>query len=716
MAAFFSRANKYKSLLLFLFILLSSAYVVSSCGSGNGAAPAGNGGAAAGGTDPAVYTVIYNGNGSTGGSAPADQNKYQQGRTVTVSGNTGNLARPGYSFSGWNTSTDGSGTAYAAGQTFTMGTEDITLYAVWTSNPTYTITYDGNGNMGGSVPVDQNQYQQGQTVTVLGPGNLSNGSETFAGWNTQSDGNGAPFQPGQKFQMGLSNITLYAKWTGAPTYNVFYNGNNNTGGSPPADTNKYRQGQSITVLGNTGNLARTGYTFTGWNTQANGSGTTYQPGSQFPMGASNTTLYSLWTSDATYTVTYNGNGNTGGTPQADQNKYQQGQAVTVLGLGNLTNTGYVFDGWKDGNGNAYWPGQTFAMGANNVTLYAQWASPASRYAYVANYSDNTISQYTILSGGMLAPLSPATVPSGPEPSAVAVDPLGRFAYVTNVGDNTISQYNIGADGTLKPMAPATVSTGIWPSAITVDPSGSYVYVTNDRDNCSSSSSNTCGTVYGFKIGSGGALTQVSSIDAIQHPESVAVTPSGAYAYAGNESDSTVSQYTVGANGTLSSISSAWVFIYNASDAGSGPESIAIDPSGTYLYTADRGSNTITQFTIGANGNLKLTASFHTGSSPWSITLAPSGKYAYVANTGDNTISQYTIGTEGALVPMSPATVPAGASPRSVTVDPSGAYVYVANGGDGTISQYTIGAGGALTPISPATVPAGTRPQAIVTAR
>ncbi|MDA8175330.1 MAG: InlB B-repeat-containing protein [Nitrospiraceae bacterium] len=710
----FSKTKKSKSLLLFLFILLSGAYVVSSCGSGSGVAPAGNGGAAAGGTAPAAYTVIYNGNGSTSGSAPADPNQYQQGQTVTVAGNTGNLSRPGYSFSGWNTNADGSGIAYAAGQTFTMGTADVTLYAEWTSNPTYTITYNGNGNTGGSAPVDQNQYQQGQTVTVLGPGNLSNGGETFAGWNTQPDGNGAPLQPGQQFQMGSSNVTLYAKWTGAATYNVFYNGNNNTGGSPPADTNKYQQGQSVTVLGNTGNLARTGCTFTGWNTQANGSGTTYQPGSQFPMGASNITLYALWTSDATYTVTYNGNGSTGGSAPADQNRYQQGQTVTVLGQGNLTNTGYAFDGWQDGNGNAYWPGQTFAMGANNVTLYAQWASPTSRYAYVANYSDNTISQYTILPGGMLAPLSPATAPSGPEPSALAVDPLGRFAYVTNVGDNTISQYTIGADGTLKPMAPATVSTGIWPSAITVDPSGRYVYVANSRGQCSTSS--TCGTVSQFTIGPNGALTYIATIYAIAYPQSIAVTPSGTYVYASNEADSTVSQYTAGTGGALAAMNPVWVFIYNGSVPGSGPQSIAIDPSGTYVYTADRGSNTITQLTTGVSGALKLTASFPAGASPWSITLDPSGKYAYVANIGGNTISQYTIGPGGALIPMSPATVPAGPEPQSVTVDPSSNYVYAANAGGGSISEYTIGPGGALTPMSPATVPAGTHPQSIATAQ
>ncbi|HBX24438.1 MAG TPA: hypothetical protein DEF34_12535, partial [Desulfotomaculum sp.] len=66
--------------------------------------------------------------------------------------------------------------------------------------------------------------------------------------------------------MGSSNVTLYAQWTVLPTYTVNYDGNSNTGGSPPTDSNAYYQGDTVTVLGNTGNLEKTGYTFTGWNT------------------------------------------------------------------------------------------------------------------------------------------------------------------------------------------------------------------------------------------------------------------------------------------------------------------------------------------------------------------------------------------------------------------------------------------------------------------
>jgi len=79
------------------------------------------------------YSVSYNANGATSGTVPVDSNNYAAGATVTVLGNTGGLAKTGYTFAGWNTKADGTGTSYAAGSIFTMGSANVTLYARWTS-------------------------------------------------------------------------------------------------------------------------------------------------------------------------------------------------------------------------------------------------------------------------------------------------------------------------------------------------------------------------------------------------------------------------------------------------------------------------------------------------------------------------------------------------------------------------------------------------------
>lgn len=97
------------------------------------------------------------------------------------------------------------------------------------------------------------------------------------------------------FGISLANVYLSASGGGSTTYSVTYDGNGKTSGSVPTDANSpYANGATVTVLGNTGSLAKTGYTFTGWNTAADGSGTDYAAGETFSMGTANVTLYAQW--------------------------------------------------------------------------------------------------------------------------------------------------------------------------------------------------------------------------------------------------------------------------------------------------------------------------------------------------------------------------------------------------------------------------------------
>lgn len=79
-----------------------------------------------------------------------------------------------------------------------------------------------------------------------------------------------------------------------PTYGVGYDGNGHEGGDPPVDPAAYHEGVSATVLGNVGGLIRNGYQFDGWNTQADGSGDSYQEGELLALGAEDVTLYAQW--------------------------------------------------------------------------------------------------------------------------------------------------------------------------------------------------------------------------------------------------------------------------------------------------------------------------------------------------------------------------------------------------------------------------------------
>ncbi len=88
-----------------------------------------------------TYSVTYQGNGHTGGSAPTDTNLYQVRATVTVYGNSNSLAKTGFNFGGW---TNAAGTTYAPGGGFVMGAANVVLFAKWLSNSTPTlIAYEG---------------------------------------------------------------------------------------------------------------------------------------------------------------------------------------------------------------------------------------------------------------------------------------------------------------------------------------------------------------------------------------------------------------------------------------------------------------------------------------------------------------------------------------------------------------------------------------------
>lgn len=123
-------------------------------------------------------------------------------------------SKQGHTFVGWYKDM-----AFTAPWNFATDvvTEAITLYAKWTMNPTYTVTYDKNGATGGTVPQDNKTYEEKDNVTVQGnSGQLVRTNYMFKGWNTSADGKGAFYTANTTFGMGQTNVTLYAEWTAKP--------------------------------------------------------------------------------------------------------------------------------------------------------------------------------------------------------------------------------------------------------------------------------------------------------------------------------------------------------------------------------------------------------------------------------------------------------------------------------------------------------------------
>jgi uncharacterized repeat protein (TIGR02543 family) len=327
-----------------------------------------------------TYTVTYLGNGNTGGSAPTDGTSYAGGTSVAILGNSGSLARTGYSFAGWNTAADGSGTSYVGSNTFSINA-NTTLYAQWLPQLSgVALVYDpGTGGSGTAPPSSGTTYPTYSTQPVVGNTGFTNGSLVFGGWNTAANGSGTSYPAGSNVTMipntSFLPITLYAQWINpATTYILTYNAGTGGSGTPPASPTTYSSKQTATILGNTGPFINSDPTkiFYGWNTAADGTGISYPAGSTITMNA-NKTLYAQWGNSPLVTVTYDANGASGSVPAAPTN-YPTGVQVSVLGQGSLTRAGYTFLGWNsssDGAGSLYAPGYTFS--SKTATLYAQWA-------------------------------------------------------------------------------------------------------------------------------------------------------------------------------------------------------------------------------------------------------------------------------------------------------------------------------------------------------
>ena len=236
---------------------------------------------------PNSYTIKYYTSYGTG-TMPTQSATYDQ--PVTLRDNA--FTRVGHVFAGWNTRADGSGTSYTDGQTVENLAASGTayLYAQWTPD-SYEIEFDPNGGEGSMEP---------QTVPYgvsadLTPNAFTRTGYTFVKWNTAADGSGVSC-PSTKPVKNLATggtVTLYAQWR-PNNYSIRFNPN---GGKGTMTAQKLIYDETAVL--NAGIFTRSGYTFAGWNTAADGSGVSYDDAQQVKnlTDSGYIILYAQWEKD-----------------------------------------------------------------------------------------------------------------------------------------------------------------------------------------------------------------------------------------------------------------------------------------------------------------------------------------------------------------------------------------------------------------------------------
>ena len=319
-------------------------------------------------------SIIYNGNGATEGSMGMQVGDPDTNATIQAN----KYKRQGYKFTGWNTKPDGTGTAYTEGQTVTMPKEgqSLNLYAQWKALPV-TISYNGNGGKGNT----NGETTDADTAIPIAPNGYTRDGYTFQTWNTKADGTGDTYRPGDSITL-TGDITLYAQWK-ANQYAVAYAPNGGDG-SMPDQTFSYDQTQALS----SSQFTRPGWTFTGWNTKADGTGTAYKNRQEVKnltaQDGGEITLHAQWKADKA-ALHYDANANTATGDTPDSEGVTDG-TITVSKNG-YANVGYTFTGWNtkpDGTGSTIQPGDAVKLPVGGMTVYAQWETVEYPLVYDLN--------------------------------------------------------------------------------------------------------------------------------------------------------------------------------------------------------------------------------------------------------------------------------------------------------------------------------------------
>jgi 6-phosphogluconolactonase (cycloisomerase 2 family) len=309
-------------------------------------------------------------------------------------------------------------------------------------------------------------------------------------------------------------------------------------------------------------------------------------------------------------------------------------------------------------------------------------TPNGAFALVSNTNSGTLQSFSInATTGALTPVSTVSLPgAGTFADDIAIDATSHFVYVADNNNSQIDIFDLSSAGVL--TADATPSVAAQTPDSLVATSNGFLYACNN---------NTPGSVFAFKLVNGipNAITGSPFVTGGNVTFDMAADPAGQFLYVPNSGSGTVSEFTITQSGASAGALTLLGSVLSGSGAGSGASAVAVDATGKFAIVTNESDDTVSVFSIGSGGALTVVGTpVNTDVGPSDVVATNAG-FVYVSNGSATDVSAFSLGGTGTLTPVLGSPFSIGTNPGDLGVNPNGSFLYVTEPSAGAVGGFQI---------------------------